>query len=227
MIRVITANDRKAADLRLNDKWIHEVFVNARARSEDWFPIKVDDVRRDSVLIPGTRKIKPTFGAEFSAANGFAGVMQANWISKGEKYTGSMIVHMASKEDATRALSERMVKIDGSISLVSEYQKMIRPQRCYNCHDYGHQAARCTKETKCGKCAGPHAADKCEASNPTCAACKGPHTARDNGCPTYRKELNKLRSRKGPSSAVEADDGGEWQTVTSHRNHREVTMSNA
>lgn len=226
-IRVVTQNDKDAAQLRLNDKWIPEAFDKARTRGEEWFPIKVDDVRRESVLVPGTRKIQADFADSFSASNGFEGVMKAFWISKGEKYTGSMVVHLASAEDAKRALEERFVKVKGSLALVSEYRKLQRPQRCYNCNKYGHHKSRCDLPPKCGKCSANHETNACEATEPKCAACNGPHTAMDAGCPTYRKEVNKLRGTA--HSTQQPNQGGEdeWQTVTSQRNRREVTMSDA
>jgi uncharacterized protein YoxC len=48
--RVLTANERDAAVLRTNDKWVNQLFEGARTRGEDWYPIKIDDVVKSVVI---------------------------------------------------------------------------------------------------------------------------------------------------------------------------------
>lgn len=138
-----------------------------------------------------------------------------------------MVVYLVSAEDAKRALEERFVKIDGNLALVSEYRKIQRPQRCYNYNKYGHHKSRCDLPPKCGKCSTNYETNVCEATEPKCAACDGPHTAMDADCLAYHREVNKLRGKDHSTQPSTQGEGDEWQIVTSQRNRREVTMSDA
>lgn len=163
-IRVLTPTEREAALLRTNDKWVNEIFEGARTRGEDWHPIKIDDVVKAVVVGEDGHTFKNGFAQMFCAENGVAGVMKSFWLSKGDNRTCSMAVFLASATEANRLLENRLVKIGGQIAFVSEYQKMPRPTRCYNCNRYGHYQARCVHNTTCGKCAGDHRSDTCTAT---------------------------------------------------------------
>jgi hypothetical protein len=224
-IKIITNNEQEAATLRLNNNWINILFNGARAKGDDWHLIKVDDVIRNAVLVPGTREVNAEFGAKFSTDNNFTGVMKTYWISKGEKRTGSMVIHMASADDARRANANGYVKIGGNLAIVSEYQRVQRPQRCYKCNGYGHLRTRCTRDTTCGKCAGSHETNGCTATEPKCPACDGPHTVMDPGCPAFLREREKLRN-PGALRQPRRPQSEEWQTIQ-RRQRWDVNMQNA
>jgi hypothetical protein len=198
-VRVLTPTEREAALLRTNDKWIHEIFEGARTRGEDWHPIKIDDVVKAAVMSEDAHTIKDSFAQTFCAENGVSGVMKSFWLSKGDKRTGSMAVFLASATEAGRLRENRLVKVGGQIAFASEYQRMPRPNRCYNCNRYGHRQARCVFNTTCGRCAGDHRTDSCTATEKKCPACGEAHAATDPGCPVYKREkANLMRALRQP-----------------------------
>ena len=136
-----------------------------------------------------------------------------------------MVIHMASADDARKANQSGYVKIGGNLAMVSEYQQVQRPQRCYKCNEYGHLRTRCTKNTTCGKCSGNHETDGCTATEPKCPACNGPHTVMDPGCPVYQRERKRLSSSRTARRPRQEDEGG-WQT-TGRSQRRDATMHNA
>ncbi len=200
-IRVLTGAERDAALLRVNDGWVNRLFEGARSRGEDWYPVKIDDAVRTAVVKEDGFSVRDDFAQSFCEVNGFTGIKKAYWLSKGNKRTGSMVVHLPSAEEANRAINERMVKIGGQIAFVSEYHKMARPTRCYNCNQYGHVRARCSNPTLCGKCSGGHNSDDCIGTEKRCPACNGPHTVMDPGCPVYLREKANL-SRANASGGL-------------------------
>lgn len=202
-VRVLTGSEKEAALLRTNDTWVNQLFEGARTRGEDWHPVKIDDVVKAVVVKEDGHTLKDTFAQTFCEENGLTGVMEAFWLSKGNKLAGSMAVYLASREEAQRILANRLVKVGGQIAFASGYQRIARPTRCYNCNQYGHYQSRCANHTTCGKCSREHRSDECISSEKKCPACGDAHTVTDPGCPVYRREKARLAaaSRQPESQA--------------------------
>lgn len=62
------------------------------------------------------------------------GVMKTFWMSKGSKPRGSVAFFLASAEETRRMIKHRLVKIRGQIAFASEFYKMARSTRFYNCN---------------------------------------------------------------------------------------------
>lgn len=200
-VRVLTPTDKEAALLRTNDGWVNQVFEGARTRGEDWHPVKIDDAVKAAVVKEDGYKIQDGFSERFCAENGVTGVMKTFWMSKGSKPRGSVAVFLANAEEARRMIEHRLVKIGGQIAFASEFQKIARPTRCYNCNQYGHYQSRCVNKTTCGKCSSDHRTDSCTAAEKKCPACGEAHAVTDPGCPVYKREkANLIRSSRYPES---------------------------
>lgn len=59
------------------------------------------------------------------------------------------------------------------------------PLRCYKCQRFGHVAAVCRGEGKCGKCGEGHDRSECTSSDAKCCNCGGNHVAAYRGCGAY------------------------------------------
>lgn len=97
----------------------------------------------------------------FCAGNSVTGVMKTFWMSRGSKPRGSVVVFLASVEEARRMKEHRLVKIGCQIAFASEFQRSARPTRCYNCNQYRHYQPRCVNNTTCGKCSSDHRTVQC------------------------------------------------------------------
>lgn len=86
----------------------------------------------------------------------------------------------------------------------------IDARRCFNCSEFGHISAVCTKPACCPKCAGDHKAEDCVADFEKCINCHLEnakrnskydelldiaHSAWSHDCPVNRKRLAKARQR--------------------------------
>jgi hypothetical protein len=95
--------------------------------------------------------------------------------------------------------ADRCLKLGFDIN--SEYYDTVKyaPQQhitqCYNCHGFGHIAARCKNTTPtCGKCSKHHKTTECQNTEHTCCHCKGSHPAWSTQCPVRKIEAGKLNA---------------------------------
>ncbi|KFM57974.1 hypothetical protein X975_04941, partial [Stegodyphus mimosarum] len=79
-------------------------------------------------------------------------------------------------------------------------------RRCFNCQDFEHSPKDCKYRNYCAFCGGAHNIKDCNADNPMCINCKlqndvnntnfnAYHPAYSAICPTYLRELQKVKAR--------------------------------
>ena len=98
------------------------------------------------------------------------------------------------------------------------------PLRCFKCQDYGHVAAVCSRNSRCGRCGKDNCCEEhCNMEEePKCLHCEGNHRAGAAACPRRVKEVkvNKiLGESKGLityAEAVRRVEGSTSGTETAH-----------
>jgi hypothetical protein len=99
----------------------------------------------------------------------------------------------------------RGVRIGGRIHSAHRYMPQHQLTQCYKCQGYRHRSEICTRQQKCGRCAGNHPTKECreaDASRFKCAVCQGNHAAWDNKCPRRideTKQLEHMRNATPPT----------------------------
>ena len=82
------------------------------------------------------------------------------------------------------------------------------PMRCFCCHQYGHVAAVCRGNKRCGRCAKESCQEECKERNEPakCLHCGGEHYVGSSQCPRKEREVkvNKIRKEKKRISYAEA-----------------------
>jgi len=122
-------------------------------------------------------------------------IERIRWLSRAtDKMYGSVVVFLAHQHEAEALLAKGIMDIGGEMAYTRPYERRQVPTRCYKCHQYGHQEARCrSPEVLCGRCAqAGHTAQECTANRVRCAACQGPHPATDRACPRYMELLRRF-----------------------------------
>ena len=90
----------------------------------------------------------------------------------------------------------RNVKIGSRTYEAKKYMPQHQLTQCYKCQGYRHRSEVCTRQQRCGCCAGDHATKECrktDVSHYKCAACQGNHMAWDDKCPKRIDEIKQLK----------------------------------
>ncbi|KAJ9482144.1 hypothetical protein VN97_g11299 [Penicillium thymicola] len=83
----------------------------AKLQGEQWFPIKLNDVKRESVFeTSGTQR--KGFLSTLQEENEVAEIKKIIWLN-GKKRYGSMAVYLATQADAQALLNRRVVQVRG------------------------------------------------------------------------------------------------------------------
>jgi hypothetical protein len=108
--------------------------------------------------------------------------------------THSIVIFTECPNEADNLICSGL-KIMGRIHSAKRFVPQAQLKQCYNCQGYGHKAYMCTRQTKCGKCAGDHETRKCEApvNELQCTNCKENHAAWHHECSHRIKEYKRLR----------------------------------
>ena len=80
------------------------------------------------------------------------------------------------------------------------------PLRCFCCQQYGHVAAVCRGNRRCGRCGKENCKEECMEEPAKCLHCGGEHHAGSSQCPRKVEEMkvNKVRTGKRGISYAEA-----------------------
>jgi hypothetical protein len=194
--RVLVPTEEMAQKARIHSEWIETHLSGARLRGEPWFPIKVDWINAELLTDESRTRIRND-ACEIIGRENKIEVKKISPLGPihPNKFHCSAIFYLSRQEDAMRILNQRVLDVCGEGAFPKPYEYKDHPKRCFNCHQYDHQRARCKNPQRCGFCAaeGHHKSD-CTSPDAKCAACGGPHPANDRGCGAYRMELEKKGS---------------------------------
>jgi hypothetical protein len=109
----------------------------------------------------------------------------------------SLVVFTEDKEAANHCIKFGFF-IDHCKYRTERYVPHLHVNQCFRCYGFGHRAATCKHEEKCGRCGDvTHTADKCgRAQDPSCVNCKGSHEAWHARCPKREEEQARLEVLK-------------------------------
>lgn len=139
--------------------------------------MKVDYVFKSAVLSDtATTKRRDSLAAEISRENRIK-VSEVKWLSgvNSEKRYGSMVIRLASKDEAEAIKAASSIEVCGEAGYTAEFTPQLGLIRCYKCQDYGHKAATCDNPVRCSICAKNHHYSLCSRTVDKCGACGGPH----------------------------------------------------
>ena len=154
----------------------------ARVLRDQLYPIKVNNVRADAVLLNGS--IREDLITLLNDSNKTE-VSKVSWLSSrnaGKAY-GSMVIFFTKGSQAERFLREGFITVGGESAYVRVFEPSSALPRCYNCQEIGHKAYCCKKIQRCGNCGqSGHDFKDCH-TEPKCVTCSGPHTVMSRHCP--------------------------------------------
>ena len=122
-------------------------------------------------------------------------ILYLSWRNKPtavQKY--HTLVIEVSVPEMGNSMLDNSIMVGGELKACSVFNKAYRTIQCYKCHHHGHTTIQCTKEERCGHCAGAHATRSkacAEGHKVKCCVCGGPHNPWRKECP-YKKETERI-----------------------------------
>lgn len=192
-VRICLRTEKEAALARNHDGWLHSHLRGARMQGEQWYPVKVDRVNKNSVCDESLVRLREDACLKLSAENSIS-IRKMRFIGRPnpDKLYCSVVLYLASKPEAEKLLSRKYIDVDGEVAYTRVFEPSVGPRRCFRCHQFdSHEARRCpAQEPTCGLCASVgHSERECVSDTLRCANCFGPHRASDRGCPVYKRLL--------------------------------------
>jgi hypothetical protein len=200
-IAVHTVNEEEANKLRNNNAWTAVLGRKAKAVIPT-YAIMVNGVEIEEWNLKSAESRAATIQKIQNHNKDVEELrdMEIIWISwrqqrfaEDQKYA-SMIVEVATPEMANTILDLSLM-MGKQVRPVSVYNKACRTIQCFKCYHYGHTTVQCTREERCGHCAGSHAtnAEACLAGfKPRCCLCGGGHKPWQKECSEKRKEIQRV-----------------------------------
>ncbi|GBN96433.1 hypothetical protein AVEN_63122-1 [Araneus ventricosus] len=143
--------------------------------------------------------------ASLKANTGIEKDLKLRFKLRGRKQETSHWIMEAPAEEFHKIIPVEKISVNWEIHNIKEFYHI---QRCNNCHEYGHPAAKCTATRPfCGYCAQRHPTSKCRTWYPRCINCehsnatKGTryrtdHPASSPNCSSYKKEIQTYKNTR-------------------------------
>jgi hypothetical protein len=210
---ILTARTTEIANhLRTHaEEWAKEIEVNATAPQRSFAvvahsaPASIWMEQSDMAdAIKSIEDDNSDLGLDFAIAN-------ICWLNgsaaRSATKSGPLMISFKNKTSANKAIDDGLA-IKGASCTVTLY--VPRPPQCFRCQGWGHRAADCPGDEKCGKCAEDHATtghpckhnppcvDKhnCKDEQYVCANCKGNHASWIRICPVAKAAFQLQSERR-------------------------------
>lgn len=204
-IAIHTVSAEEATKLRKNDGWVTALGKHAKQAVQTYALMVQGGVNvGDWNLLTAESRAKAieqikTDNFDVKELTGMSPVW-IGWRKKPSKdeNQGTMVIEVTDS-DVANAILRRGLMIGREIRACSVFNKACRSIQCFKCYQYGHTTVQCTREERCGHCAGSHATkgEACPPGyKPKCCACGGDHKPWMRACPEKQKEIQRILYQK-------------------------------
>lgn len=196
VIKFSVEKDREAAFRQTTAEWLEPHIPGARLVGPKWYAVKADWIEVSLAMDMDSGKVSRSAMERFGTENGVE-VCTMRWLGQPRPngQHASVVIKVATKEDAEKLLRSESVTLGGGGIMVSPFEERRTPVACFKCRRFGHRARDCLRPETCDMC-GQEGHLQCETSNLCCANCHGPHRASHRECPEYRKEKDRILTRQ-------------------------------
>ena len=200
-IAVHTVNEEEADKLRNNSAWTAVLGKKAKAVVQSYaimvtgIEVEEWDLRSEESRTAARRKMQDQNEDVEALKN-----MEITWIGwrqtripKDQKYA-TMIIEVSTPEMGN-AILDLSLMVGRQVRACSMFNKACRTIQCFKCYYYGHTTVQCTREERCGHCAGAHPtnSEACLTGyKPKCCMCGGGHKPWQKECPEKKKEIKRI-----------------------------------
>jgi hypothetical protein len=115
---------------------------------------------------------------------------------KNGKTRGTVLISFSTQALQHEAVRKGIV-IDSQIYDVRLYSQSLEVKQCFKCNQWGHTQSSCSKQDRCGECAGPHQTRECPKQKVSCCNCGKPHRAwQRKECRNFEIYLKDIQTRR-------------------------------
>jgi hypothetical protein len=196
VIKFSVEKDKEAAFRQTTAEWLEPHIPGARLVGPKWHAVKADWIEVSLAMDIDSGKVSRSAMERFGTENGVE-VCTMRWLGRPRPsgQHASVVVKVATKEDAEKLLRSDSVTFGGGGIMVSPFEERRTPVACFRCRRFGHRARDCLRPETCDMC-GQEGHLQCETINLHCANCSGPHRSSHRECPEYRKEKDRIHTRQ-------------------------------
>ena len=196
VIKFSVDKDKEAVVRQTAADWLEPALPGARLVGPKWYPVKADWVEVALAMDAESGKVSRSAMERFGTENGVE-VCTMRWLGRPRPsgQHASVVIKVATKEEAEKLLTSDSVTFGGGGIMVSPFEERRTPVACFKCRRFGHRARDCMRPETCEMC-GQEGHLRCETVNLRCVNCQGPHRASHRECPAYRKETERIITRQ-------------------------------
>ena len=196
VIKFSVEKNKEAVLRQTTGEWLEPHIPGARLVGPKWHAVKADWIEVPLAMDIDSGKVSKSAMEHFGVENGVE-VCTMRWLGRPRPsgQHASVVVKVATKEDAEKLLRSDSVTLGGGGIMVSPFEERRTPVACFRCRRFGHRARDCTRPEACDIC-GQEGHLQCEAVNLCCVNCRGPHRASHRECPEYRREKTRILTRQ-------------------------------
>lgn len=192
VIKLSVDKDKEAAFRQTTDEWPDTQIPRARLVGPKWYPVKADFIEVTLAMDAESGNVSKSAMERFGMENG-VDVCTMRWLGQPRPsgQHASVVIKVATKEEAEKFLKSDSVTFGGGGILMSPFEERRTPVACFKCRRFGHRARDCLRSETCDMC-GQEGHLHCETTNLRCVNCQREHQASDRRCPEFWKEKKRI-----------------------------------
>jgi cell division septum initiation protein DivIVA len=196
VIKFSVDKEKEAAFRQTTAEWLEPHLPGARLVGPKWHAVKADWIEVALAMEAESGKVSRSAMERFGTENRVE-VCTMRWLGRPRPsgQHASVVIKVATKEEAEKLLQSDSVTFGGGGIIVSPFEERRTPVACFKCRRFGHRARDCLRSETCDMC-GQEGHLHCETTNLRCVNCQGPHRASHRECPEYRKEKVRILTRQ-------------------------------
>ena len=196
VIKFSVEKSLEAAFRQTTAQWLEPHIPGARLVGPKWHAVKADWIEVPLAMDIDSGKVSKSAMQRFGTENGVE-VCTMRWLGRPRPsgQHASVVVKVATKEEAEKLLKSDSVTLGGGGIMVSPFEERRTPVACFKCRRFGHRARDCLRPEACDMCR-QEGHLQCETVNLCCVNCHGPHRASHRECPEYQREKTRILTRQ-------------------------------
>lgn len=199
-IEIIAANQEEAEKLCKDQRWTKELAATAQVKTRTF------GVIIKGVAIQDLQGDQQQMKSQLQKENEHTTQIDPYWVGYLHKPREQdrripLVIELQDVKQANQVIQNGI--FIGAVWYSGEvYNRRCRLTQCFKCWRYGHLAAVCPHEERCGKCSGGHNHQTCSSQRLECTGCGGEHEARSKLCTARGREVDRIEKLRKTTPAI-------------------------